>query len=95
MIAELKARLPTMTKDNVDRAVRKHLSTTNLSIAVVGDNVKALAESLLTGKPTPIVYDTKDTPADVLEEDKTIERYPLDLSASRLKIVSASSLFEK
>jgi zinc protease len=95
VLAELKARLPTMTKDDVDRAVRKHLSTANLSIAVVGDKVKALADALVAGKPTPIVYDTKDTPADVLEEDQTIERYPLDVSASRLKIVSASSLFEK
>jgi len=95
VLAELKARLPRMTKDDVDRAVRKHLSTANLSIAVVGDNVKALADALVAGKPTPIVYDTKDTPADVLEEDQTIERYPLDVSASRLKIVSARSLFEK
>jgi zinc protease len=95
VLVELKARLPTMTKDEVDRAIRKRLATTNLSIAVVGDNVKALADALVEGKSTPIVYDTKDTPADVLEEDKTIERYPLNVSASRLKIVSASSLFEK
>jgi zinc protease len=95
VLAELKARLPTMTKGDVDRAVRKHLSTKHLSIAVVGDKVKDLADALVAGKPTPIVYDTKDTPADVLEEDQTIERYPLDVSASRLKIVSASSLFEK
>jgi len=95
VLAELKARLPTMTKADVDRAVRKHLSTKNLSIAVVGDKVKALADALVEGKPTPIVYDTKDTPADVLDEDQIIERYPLDVSASRLKIVSARSLFEK
>jgi zinc protease len=95
VLTELKTRLPTMTKDDVDRAVRKHLSTTNLSIAVVGDNAKALADTLVEGKPTPIVYDTKDTPADVLGEDQTIERYLLDVSASRLKIVSASSMFEK
>jgi len=49
----------------------------------------------VAGKPTPIVYDTKDTPAEVLGEDQTIERYPLDVSASRLKIVSASGMFEK
>jgi hypothetical protein len=42
-----------------------------------------------------MVYDTKDTPAAVLEEDKIIERYPVALSPSQTKIVSASSLFEK
>jgi zinc protease len=95
VIAELKTRLPTMTKNDVDRAVRKHLSTKNLAVAVVGDQLKTLAEALTAGKPTPMVYDTKDTPAEVVEEDKIIERYPLPVSPSRLKIVSANSLFEK
>jgi zinc protease len=95
VIAELKARLPTMTKNDVDRAVRKHLSAKNLAVAVVGDQLKALAEALTAGKPTPMVYDTKDTPADVVKEDKIIEAYPLPVSPSRLKIVSANSLFEK
>jgi zinc protease len=95
VIAELKARLPKMTKDDVDRAVRKHLSTSKLAIAVVGGNVRALAEAFLADKPTPVVYDTKDTPDSVLEEDKIIERYPVPVSASQVKIVSAKTLFEK
>jgi zinc protease len=95
VIAELKARLPSMTKEDVDRAVRKHVSTANLAVVVVGDKVKELAEALSAGKPTPMVYDTKDTPADVVKEDKIIGAYPLPVSPSRLKIVSASSLFEK
>jgi zinc protease len=95
VIAELKARLPKMTKADVDQAVRKHLSTKNLVVAVVGDKLQVLAEALAAGKPTPIVYDTKDTPADVVKEDKIIETYPLPVSSSHLKIVSANSLFEK
>ncbi len=95
IVAELKARLPTMTKADVDRAVRTHLSTARLAVAVVGDGMHALGQALASGKATPIVYDTKDTPADVLEEDKVIESYPLPLSADRIKIVSANHLFEK
>jgi hypothetical protein len=84
-----------MTKDYVDRAVRKHLSTTKLAITVVGANVRTLADAFLAGQPTPIVYDTKDTPEKVRAEDKIIERYPVEVSASQVKIVSAKSLFEK
>ena len=95
IIAELEARLPKITKDEVDRAVRKHLSTANLAVVVVGQGLKPLAQALASGKPTPIVYDTKDTPPDVVKEDKIIEAYPLPVSTSHLKIVSANSLFEK
>jgi zinc protease len=95
IIAELKARLPKMTKDDVDRAMRKHLSTANLAVAVVGDKVKALAEALAAGRPTPIVYDTKDTPVEVVQEDKIIEAYPLPLDPIHFKIVPANNLFEK
>jgi hypothetical protein len=40
-------------------------------------------------------YDTKDTLAEVLERDKAIARFPLPVSASRIKIVSAGVMFEK
>jgi zinc protease len=95
VIAELKARLPKLTKDEVDRAVRKHLSTKNLQVAIIGPKVRGLADALSSGKPTPIVYDTKDTPAEVLSEDKIIERYPLSVGAQDIKIVSAKDMFEK
>ena len=93
--SELKARLPTMTKVQVDRAIRKHLDPRRLSIAIVSDNAAALRAQLLSGKPTPMTYDTQDTPAEILEQDKSIERFPLPVTPSRVKIVSAGVLFEK
>jgi len=95
ILAELKARLPTMTKAEVDRAIRKHLDPKRVTVAIVSDNAKALRAELLSGRPTPMTYDTKDTPADVLERDKSIERFPLPISASRIKIISAGVVFEK
>jgi zinc protease len=95
LITELKTRLPKMKKADVDRAVRKHLSAKNLAIAIVSDNAEALRDTLLAGKPTPIVYDTKDTPPDVLKEDKAIERFPLPISGSRTRVVPVDEMFEK
>jgi zinc protease len=95
IVAELKARLPKMKKADVDRAIRKHLSVKNLSIAVVSDQAQQLKEALLSGKPTPIVYDTKDTPAEVLKEDQVIERFPLPLAAARTQVVPVGQMFER
>jgi zinc protease len=95
ILAELKARLPTMTKEQVDRTIRKYLDPKRMTVAIVTDNARALRAELASGKPTPMTYDTKDTPAEVLDRDKSIERFPLPLSANRIKIVSAGVVFEK
>ena len=95
IIAELKARLPVMTKVDVDRAVRKHLHPERLGVVVVGAQVRELAAALASGEATPIVYDTEGTPADVLAEDKLIERLPLPVSAADIKIVSSKTMFEQ
>jgi zinc protease len=95
IIAELKARLPGMTKADVDRAVRRHLHPEQLAIAVVGAEVRTLAEAVASGRATPIVYDTEGTAAEVLAEDQLIEKLPLSLSARDLKIVSAQNMFEQ
>ena len=95
IITELKTRLPKMTKAQVDRAIRKHLDPTRLSVAIISDNAKALRAELLSGKPTPMTYDTKDTPAEVLERDKSIEGFPLRLTPSKVKILPAGVMFEK
>jgi zinc protease len=95
MVAELKARLPKMKKADVDRAVRKHLSTKTLAIAIVTDKADALKETLLSGASTPIVYDTKDTPPEILKEDQVIERFPLALAPARTRVVPVDSMFER
>ncbi len=93
LIAELQARLPRMKKLDVDRAVRKHLSTRNLAIAIVGNNGKQLLDRLLAGTATPIVYDTKETPAEVLAQDKVIEAYTLPVAADRTRVIPVTSMF--
>jgi len=95
LIEELKTRLPRMKKADVDRAVRKHLSLKNLSIAIVSEKGAELKETLLSGKPTPIVYDTKDTPPEVLKEDRVIEKFPLGLKAAKVKVVPVEQMFER
>jgi zinc protease len=95
VIAELKARLPKMKKADVDKAIRKHLHTKDLSIAIVSEKGEALRQLLTSGKPTPIVYDTKDTAPDVVKDDKVIEKFPLALKADRVKVVPAEQMFAK
>jgi zinc protease len=95
ILSELKRRLPTMTKAEVDKAIRTHLSVHALSIAVVGQSDTNLRAALAKGQPTTIHYDTKGTPIDILTEDKIIETFPLPLLDKQPKILSAKHLFQK
>ncbi len=51
-----------------------------------------MRDALLAGKPTPLVYDTQGTPADVLAEDAVIAAYPL--KDVRVRIVAVDAMFE-
>lgn len=95
IIEELKRRLPTITKHDVDRAIRKYLHPNALTVAVVTADAKTYADALVAGTPTPITYDTKDTPAEVLAKDKLIESLRLPVDGKRVRVVSVSELFER
>lgn len=94
VIAELKARLPRMKKADVDRAMRKYLSLKNMTIAVVTDNATALRDLLLSAQPTPIVYDTKDTPAEVMTKDQQIEKFFLPITGARTVVMPVEKMFD-
>jgi zinc protease len=94
VVEELNRRLPTMTLKQVNAAIKKHLGYKNLAVAVVTQQAEAFRDKLLSGEPTPLVYDTEGTPAEVLAEDKIIQSYKLDVAADRLKIVPVEEMFE-
>jgi zinc protease len=84
-----------MTKADVDKAVRKHLTLTGLSIAIVADHAQALADKLVSGEPTPITYDTAGTPPEILAEDKIIEKFPVPLNKDAVRVVPVDQMFER
>jgi zinc protease len=83
-----------MKKADVDRAIKKYLTTEGLSIAIVADNGQAVADKLVSGEPTPITYDTKGTPAAIEAEDKVIEKFPLSIKKENVRVVPVDQMFE-
>lgn len=93
LVTELARRLPKLTVDDVNAAVRRHLSRAGIKVVLVAEDADGLAKALRTGAPTPITYDTKGTPEEILKEDKTIAVFPLkDVS---IKIVPVGEMFQK
>jgi len=95
VIKELQARLPKMKKADVDRAVRKYLGLSGLTIAIVADKGQEVADALLGGGPTGITYDTAGTPQDVVSEDDLIKRFPIPLEKEGVRVIPVDQMFEK
>jgi zinc protease len=81
-----------LTLDDVNAAIRTHLNSTNLKVAIVTDGAPALARVLLDNAPTPIEYES-EMPAAVLAEDEKIAAFPLSVSHDAVRILTLDDAF--
>jgi zinc protease len=93
LVTELERRLPRMTVGEVNAAVRRHLNAPGARVIIVTKDASSLRDALLAGKPTPVSYDTKGTPEDVLAEDERIAAFPL--KEPKVTIVPVAEMFEQ
>ncbi|MDB4971852.1 MAG: Peptidase, family [Myxococcaceae bacterium] len=91
-LASLTAAFGKLTREQVNAAIRRHVASSRLQIAMVAPHADALAESLVRGDASPITYNV-DKPADVLAEDKLIEKHPLGLLREQVNVLPLASIF--
>ena len=94
-LGEVQKRLPTLTKAQVDAALRKHLQSKNLVVALITQDGAASLEALRSGKPTPIHYESAGTPPEILEEDRVIQKFPVAVNQQRSRVITPGDLFER
>lgn len=86
--------MKTMTAEDVNAAVKKHLAARALQIAIITGDAKKLSDAILAGKPTPPVY-TSPKPPEIVKQDKEhIEAMPLGVDAAHVKIVPTGAMFQ-
>ncbi len=92
-LAEVRARLAGMNRNQVNEAVRRHLRASNVVVVLVSEDARGMLEALESGSPTPIAYDSAETPAGVLQEDRIIEKFPVPINSRRSAVVNPGELF--
>lgn len=85
--------LSTLTLDEVNRVIKDYFQAENAKVVVVTGEAEAFKNAAMGKVPSPITY-ASPPPDDVLEEDKIIGSYKLNLSADSVEIVSAETVFE-
>lgn len=91
--AYIREGLGELTLAKVNAAIRKHLGGPNLAIVAVTPQADALAKALIDDAPSPMTY-ASEKPQAILDEDKIIEKYPLAIEASDVRIVKVEDVFE-
>lgn len=89
----VKTGLAKLTAGDVNRAVRAHLRAENIQVVGVAKDAANLRAELTGDAPTPVHYNAPK-PQDILDEDKTIERWPLHLRAEDVTILPVDTVFE-
>ncbi len=87
-------RLKTLTLEDVNAAIRRHLSAKDLSVVIVTRDAKGLKEKLVSDEFSPIHYDA-EKPAALLEEDKVIGALKLGIKPENVRITPVEEVFAK
>ena len=88
-----KERIATLTRAEVNAAIRRHLKPRHLRIVAVTSDGAAFARAIVEEQPSPIVY---PAPMDerTREEDQRIMVHPLGLQHG-VRVVPPERLFER
>ncbi|MFN0157117.1 MAG: M16 family metallopeptidase [Bacteroidota bacterium] len=92
-IERIDRELKTLTVDDVNRAVKKHIDPKNLKVAIVAEDGKGLQEAMLSNAPSTIKY-VSPVSERIAEEDKRISMFPLGINKARARVMPVHMLFE-
>ncbi|HEY1338674.1 MAG TPA: hypothetical protein VGF59_14255, partial [Bryobacteraceae bacterium] len=89
----LKGALAKMTRDDVNRAIKRHLRTEKLILVAVAHGGEDLKRLLASDEPSPMTYNSPK-PEEITQEDKTVEKWPVGLRAEDIVVVPAEQVFQ-
>jgi len=87
------AALPRLTREDVNRAMRKYLTSADIAVAVVAPDAEAFKSALAADAPSPLKYANPAMPRDVLDEDAIIQSYPLAAVPDGIGVAPAAEFF--
>jgi zinc protease len=92
--AHVRNALATLTVDQVNAAIKKHLTARDLSVVIITKDVAGLKQALVADAFSAIKYDGAK-PADLLAEDKVIGGLKLGIAAEKVKVTPIADVFAK
>ena len=92
--AFMRGALARLTVDEVNRAIKRHLDSRNLSIVCITQDAVGLKQALVSDALSTIKYDG-DKPPDLLAEDKVVGALKLNIPADKVTITPITDVFAR
>lgn len=89
----IKNALAKLTVADVNAAIRRHLRAENIAMVGVAKGAENIRAVITGSDATPIHYNSEKPPA-ILEEDKTVQSWPLKLNKADVTVVPVDSVFQ-
>src|SRR6266568_4591289 len=89
----MREQLAKLTLDDVNRAIRQYLKSDAVRIAIVTKDAAGLRDAILSNKISPITYNAPK-PKEIIDEDKIIEAYKINVRPADVTIVPVTKVFE-
>jgi zinc protease len=89
----MREQLARLTLEDVNRALRQHLKSDSMYIAIVTKDGAALRDAIISNKPSPVTYNSPK-PKEITDEDKVIETYKINVKPENVTVVPADNVFQ-
>ncbi len=93
-LKRFRERMGTITREEVNAAIKKHLRYDNVQIAIVTGKASELKQAVVADAPSPMEYASEKAP-EILEEDKEIVAFPIKVEEKNVRIVPVDQFLEK
>jgi zinc protease len=92
-VDHMRAQYSKLTREDVNKAIRKHLSTKNMHVVIITKDAEGLRDTLVKDAESAIKYDAAKP--ELAEEDKVIGNYKLNIKPENVRIVNVDDVFGK
>ena len=92
--SHMRTALRALTLEQVNAAIRRHLTGENLAVVIVAKDAERLKEALVADAFSPIRYDS-DKPKEILDEDTIIGALPLRIPVANVRITPIEDVFTR
>jgi len=89
----MRAQYTKLSREDVNRAIKKYLSAKNLHVVIITKDAEGLRDRLVKDEFSSIKYDAPKP--ELADEDKLIGDYKLGIAADRIRIVAVDDVFAK